>query len=128
MEKKRCKRQHVREKLRLASACKIIQEGGGAPARSAADCVRAAVHVDDLSRRGREPVGQQRHAGARGRLGVGEVPAKRCPLGPRVGEPVEPGDAPGGDGLERVRDPEDPFIETVWWSIRNCCITEPKSP
>src|ERR1700734_4113234 len=41
------------------------------PHASAADRVHAAVHVHDLASRGREPVGQQGHAGARGRLRVG---------------------------------------------------------
>jgi hypothetical protein len=65
------------------------------------DGTEPAVDVDDRSGHGGEPVGQQRHARARHRLRVGQIPPQRRPIGPCLLELREPGDRLGGHGLER---------------------------
>src|SRR5947207_10056218 len=57
------------------------------------DGVEAAVDVDHLAGRGREPVRQKGDARLGDGLGVSQVPAERCPPGPHVLETVEAGDA-----------------------------------
>ena len=59
--------------------------------RSAADGVRAAVHVHDLAGRGREPVGQQRHAAAHSQLGSD----RSQPSGARFGHSPSKSSKPG---------------------------------
>ncbi|GIU90933.1 MAG: hypothetical protein KatS3mg010_2032 [Acidimicrobiia bacterium] len=65
--------------------------------------VEPAVDVHDLAGRGREQVGEQRHARVRDRSGVLHVPAERRPLAPDVLEALEAGDAARGDRADRPR-------------------------
>src|SRR5215831_21033310 len=58
-------------------------------ARSGTYGVGTAVDVNDLTRRRRKPVRQQRHAAARGGLAGRQVPAKGRPLRPHPFELVE---------------------------------------
>src|SRR5215204_4938576 len=69
---------------------------------SGADGVEPAVDVENLAARRREPVREQAGAGAGGRLGVGEVPAQRRALRPRLLELLEAGDALRGHRAERA--------------------------
>ncbi len=66
-----------RTSTRLPRSCVTV-----VPGRSGAHGVHAAVDVHDLAGGGREPVRQQRRAGAGGGLGVVDVPAERGALGP----------------------------------------------
>src|SRR3954454_19689463 len=69
-----------------------VDEGGRYP--SGADGVVAAVDVDDLARRRREPVGEQRNDGLRRRTRVADVPSERRPLVPHRLELLEAGNRP----------------------------------
>src|SRR4051794_28071310 len=74
----------------------------GARARLGAHGVEAAVDVDHLGRRRREPVRQQGDA----RFGHGgavvDVPPERRPLAPDILELREPGDRLGRHGADRA--------------------------
>src|SRR6478735_3407601 len=72
------------------------------PARLLPHRVEAAVDVDDLARRRREPVGEQRRAGPCRGHRVVDVPAEGGPLRPGVLELLEPGDRLGGRGADRT--------------------------
>src|SRR3954468_24395382 len=63
--------------------------------------VEAAVDVDQLAGRGREPVREQGEDAPRDRLGVAVVPAEGRAAVPGVLERRETGDAPGGHGPDR---------------------------
>src|SRR5207302_5754054 len=72
-------------------ACSTADLAGGG------DGVEAAIDVEHLAGRGREPVRHQGDARLGDGFGIAQVPAERRPLRPDVLETVEAGDAAGRD-------------------------------
>ena len=81
---------------------RTVLEAHGPVVRSRTDGVIAAVDVDDLAGRRREPVAQQCHARPCHRLGIVDVPAERSAPVPRVLEQLEARDRLGGHRLDRT--------------------------